>query len=527
MNRQERRRLAKTAPPQGAALMAQGLRARQQGNLAAAVSAYRQVLHHEPGHFDAMRLLGELLLSQGHTRESLALLNQLVALHPRNFLAHQTLGDACRLSGQLETALACYRNTLALRPGFAAAHHGLGLVLRRAEREREAAENFRQALAAEPDWAEAWKDLGLTLAMLGELPEAEAALKRATALRPNFGEAQRHLAAIRRDTATEAESAALLACAADPGQPPAEKVELLFALGRQEDKAGRHAAAFTHFAAANALLRAQQAAAGMGFNRARLSQDIDKLTATFSPAFFATPRAPGSTSEAPVFILGMPRAGSTLFEQIAASHSQVFGAGECFGIGAAAARIGWAPSAAWTPDALRAEAETYLRAQQAKAGAAARIIDKMPDNIFQLGLIAALFPQARVIFCARDPRDTILSCFFQHFSQPLAYDTDLADCAFRLREIARLTRHWQNVLPLRHITLSYEAVLAAPEAESRRLISFLGLDWEPRCLDFHQSTRAVRSASWAQVRQPLYQSSAGRWRHYAAHLQNLVQDLGL
>ncbi|GLR65562.1 hypothetical protein GCM10010909_02400 [Acidocella aquatica] len=521
MNRQERRRLAKTNPSNSAALLAQGVRAHQAGNLAAAETAYREVLHQEPGHFDAMRLLGELILSRGQARDALALLNHLTALHPRNFLAHYTLGNACRLTGQVDTAIACYRNTLALNPGFAAAHHGLGLALRRAEREREAADNFRQALTAEPNWAEAWKDLGLALAMLGELPDAEAALKRATALRPGFGEAQRHLAAIRCDTPTQAETAALLACAADPRLPPDEKLEILFTLGRQEDKAGQYEAAFNHFAAANALLRARQAQAGIGFERARLVQDVDKLASTFSPAFFVAQGGTGSPSEAPVFIVGMPRAGSTLFEQIAASHSQVFGAGECLGIGAAAARIGWAPSPAWTPAALRTEAETYLRTQQSKAGTAARIIDKMPDNIFQLGLISALFPQARIIFCARDPRDTILSCFFQHFAQPLAYDTDLQDCAFRLREVERLTRHWQSVLKLRHMTLSYDALLAAPEAESRRLISFLGLDWEAQCLDFHQSARAVRTASWAQVRQPLYQNASGRWRHYAAQLSGV------
>ena len=521
MNRQERRRLAKTNPPNSAALLAQGVQAHQQGNLAAADAVYQQVLRQEPGHFDATRLRGELLLNRGQIREAVALLNHLTALHPRNFLAHYSLGNALRLAGQVDVAVACYQNTLALNPGFAGAHYGLGLVLRRAEREREAAGNFRQALATEPNWTEAWKDLGLTLAMLGELPEAEAALKRAVALRPGLGEAQRHLAAIRRDNPTEAETAALLACAADTRLPPDDKVDILFTLGRQEDKAGRYDAAFGHFAAANALLRAQQAQAGIVFDRARFSQDVDKLAATFGPAVFAAQGQTGSASEAPVFILGMPRAGSTLFEQIAASHSQVCGAGECFGIGAAAARIGWAPSAAWTPDALRAEAETYLRTQQAKAGGAARIIDKMPDNIFQLGLISALFPQARVIFCARDPRDTILSCFFQHFAQPLAYDTDLQDCAHRLRETERLTRHWQSVLKLRHMTLSYEALLAAPEAESRRLISFLGLEWEPQCLDFHQSARQVRTASWAQVRQPLYQNASGRWRHYAPQLSGL------
>ncbi len=292
------------------------------------------------------------------------------------------------------------------------------------------------------------------------------------------------------------------------------KTDILFALGKLDDKAGRFDAAFRHFGAANALLRSEQSRAGIRFDRAKLTRDVDKIIAAFPRQSFALRTGWGEPSEVPVFIVGMPRAGSTLFEQIAASHSHVFGAGEQEGIGEAAAALGWEPSG-WDTGKIKARAGDYLLKLRGIGGEAARVIDKMPDNIFQLGLIATLFPRARIVFCDRDCRDVALSCYFQRFSQPLGYDTDLEDCVFRIKEIRRLTAHWQEHLPLKKMTLSYETLLQEPETQARRLIEFLGLDWEPDCLNFHQTERVVRTASWAQVRKPFYQSSNGRWQNYA------------
>ena len=154
-----------------------------------------------------------------------------------------------------------------------------------------------------------------------------------------------------------------------------------------------------------------------------------------------------------------------------------------------------------------------------------RIIDKMPDNIFQLGLIAVLFPNARVIFCERDSRDLALSCYFQHFAQPYAFDTDLTDTASRIRALDRLRAQWLQVLPLRCMIFSYERLLKDPEIQARRLIEFLGLNWEQKCLAFHETDRVVRTASWAQVRKPLYQDSVERWKNYESHLQPLFDAL--
>ncbi len=512
MNRQERRRLAKTSPDHGAERVAQGFALYQRGDLVTAERLFREVLREAPAQPDALRLLGEILTDRGAFAESIALLSRLIAAHPTNFAGHYSLANAYRLAGQIEPAIQSYSTALRLNPGFAGAHHGLGLALRRVEREPEALASLQAATRLAPDWAIAWRDAGLALAVLGDIPGAQHALQRAVALSPALGDAQRHLAAIRADTPGPDELSALALLSADARLPMNERIDLLFSQGRLAEKQGAHATAFAHFTEANGLLRAQLHNAGKGFNRARLTQDIDSIIATFTQASF---NDLGDESELPVFMVGMPRAGSSLVEQIAASHSQVFGAGEQSTIGAIAGRIGAKPGPAWTRERLAAEAADYLAGLRAKSGDATRIIDKMPDNIFHLGLIAALFPNARVVFCERDLRDVMISCYFQHFAALHGFDTSLADCAFRAGEVARLSDHWRAVLPLRWMDMSYEALLAEPRAQAQRLVAFLGLEWEERCLNFHETRRTVRTASWSQVRQPLYQHAQGRWRHYA------------
>jgi len=225
--------------------------------------------------------------------------------------------------------------------------------------------------------------------------------------------------------------------------------------------------------------------------------------------------------DSPVFVVGTPRAGSTLFEQIAASHSKVIGSRERQDIGETAKKLGGIPSSAWTTEAISVAAETYLAALSGNATGALRMIDKMPDNIFRLGLIATMFPNARVIFCSRDSRAIALSCFFQYFAQPYGFGTDFPDTAFRIRETDRLRAHWELVQPLRHITISYEELVANPEGKSWRLIEFLGLEWEASCLEFYKTKRPVRTASFTQVRTPLYQDAVDHWRHYERFLLGL------
>ncbi len=526
MNRKERRALGKQAPDRHTEAVQGAYSLYMQGNLAAAETRLRQVLAEAPKQTEAMRLLGEVLADRGQFDASIALLRRLIGMEPRNFQAHYALGNAYRLSLQLELAIAAYRASIALEARFAGPHHGLGAALRSAGQERQALPHYREAVRLQPDWAIGWRDLGLNLALLGDLAGAQEALQRAVKLQPGLGDAQRHLAALRQNPAGAQEIADLTARARDPRLAAAERVEMLFALGRLTEKNRDFDAAFGHVEAANKLLRGQLQNAGRAFDPARLKADIDRIIATFSTDVFKPYTGWGNGSEAPVFIVGMPRAGSTLFEQIAASHSEVFGAGERQEIGGISNRIGWAPSPAWTREAIAASAAEYLAAVPMPPGMA-RSIDKMPDNIFQLGLIAVLFPNARVIFCERDRRDLALSCYFQRFAQPYGFDTDLRDIALRIQALDRLRSHWLQALPLRCMTFSYEGLLKDPATQARRLIEFLSLNWEDKCLAFHETDRVVRTASWAQVRKPLYQDSLDRWKNYRAHLQPLFYALGV
>jgi hypothetical protein len=234
-------------------------------------------------------------------------------------------------------------------------------------------------------------------------------------------------------------------------------------------------------------------------------------------------------SELPVFVVGMPRSGTTLVEQICASHSRVFGAGELGDIIRLDGILN-RPDVACSTEKLHETAQRLAKEHIIKlygqAKGALRVVDKMPDNILLVGLIARLFPRARIIWCSRDNRDIALSCYFQMFApEAQHFSYDLADCGHRARLVGRLARHWMTLLPSRMIEVNYEALVDDLEGQSRRLIEFLGLDWESACMDFHRTERPVVTVSYWQVRQPLYQSSMGRWRNYEKHLGPLFAAL--
>jgi hypothetical protein len=295
------------------------------------------------------------------------------------------------------------------------------------------------------------------------------------------------------------------------------------------DDADRFDEAFARYAQANNLFREWRAQAGERFDHDALRCRIETAVETFTPDFFSRKRGWGNNSELPVFIVGMPRSGTTLVEQICASHPAVFGAGELPDITrlwVALARGGAAPADGWQRHRIAQAADAYLEHLRLLGPSAMRVTDKMPGNVYHLGLIAVLFPRARIILCRRDPRDTCLSCYFQWFpSSRLLYTYNLADCARQYLQTERLVAHWRNVLPLPMLEMQYEELVADQETQSRRLIDFLGLPWDPACLEFHKTRRTVTTASVWQVRQPMYSRSVGRWRNYEKHLRPLLDVL--
>jgi hypothetical protein len=373
-----------------------------------------------------------------------------------------------------------------------------------------------------------WHGLGNTLLARGRLDEAISCFRRAVAIDADLAEAHEALA-FNRQCAGDETLERLAGLAASSERPIWDRIAAGFALGAFLENADRYDDAFPRFVEANARCQQWLADAGERFDPDELGRAVDDVIERCTPELFAAAAEFGNPSELPVFIVGMPRSGTSLVEQIAASHSRVLGAGERKDVGriaeAVLARNRDKPIEEWDMGFARQLSDEFVALLHRLGSGAARVIDKMPDNILHLGIISVLFPTARVIFCRRDARDTSLSCYFQRFGEGNVFSYDLADCVRRCVEIERLADHWRRVLPLPMLTVDYETLIADPESESRRLIEFLGLDWEPACLEFHRTERPVFSAASWQVRRPIYTRSVGRWRCYEKHLGPLFEVL--
>jgi tetratricopeptide (TPR) repeat protein len=499
------------------------------GDVAAGQASAERAIALEPDFVEAHVNRADALSRQRRFEEAQTALRRALDLAPDRAATHSQFGWVLAELGRFDEAIAGHRAAIALQPNDPLLHCALGRTLLRAGDAEAAETSFRCALALDRNVAQAWHWLGNTLLVEGRLEEGLSCHHRAIAIDPGLAEAHEALA-YSGQSAGEAELQQLAALVADGGSPLADRIAAGFARGEFLDRAGRYDEAFGEFVTANRLQRQQLEAAGEGFDADAFGHKVDGLIARCTPALFLAAAEWGSRCELPVFIVGMPRSGTSLVEQIVASHSRVFGGGErkdIFHVGEAVlGRNRDRPLAEWDMDFARQLADRHLANLHRLACRAARVTDKLPDNILHLGIIAVLFPSARIIFCRRDPRDNCLSCFFQRFAEGNAYAYDLADCARRYLQIERLAQHWRQVLPLPMLSVDYEALIGDPEGESRRLIDFLGLDWEPGCLEFHRTSRAVFSASLWQVRQPVFSRSIGRWRHYRDHLQPLFGVLG-
>jgi hypothetical protein len=300
-----------------------------------------------------------------------------------------------------------------------------------------------------------------------------------------------------------------------------DRVKLHGGLGKHYDRQQRYDEAFAHFRSAKAATRKLTGV----FDERAVAGYFDRIIETFPLDFFGRFPAGGSASERLVFIVGMPRSGTTLTEQILASHPAVFGAGELQGIAdvARAIRPDYPQRVPFLSASEIAEfVKGYLATIDARAPPEAiRVTDKLPVNFTHLGLIATLFPHSRVIHCRRDPMDTGLSCFAEQFRLSHDFTTDLESIGRYYLQYERLMAHWRRVLPLPMLEQRYEDLIANPEVGSRALLAHCELPWDEACLNFHAASRQVSTPSRWQVRQPIYATSVGRWRHYERHLEPL------
>jgi tetratricopeptide (TPR) repeat protein len=503
---------------------------RKLGRLAEARAAYAEASRLNPDLAMAHNNMGQLLQQEGRLDEAFLCYQQSLALDPESARAHANLGSLLYEQDRTDLARSHYEAALRSDPNHAEAHGGLGL-LRAEEGSAEAAiACYRTALCCAPDLAAAHTGLGSVLEEQGDLAGALAAYRQALAHQPDHAGAYALLATALRGRLPGEEYRAARALLAQPGLSDSDRFNLHYGLALVLDARGEYTEAAAHVERAAALRKADQERRRRGYDRDLHARFVDDLLATFTPEWFDRARSLGSDSQRPVFVFGLPRSGTTLVEQVLASHPQVFGAGELpWGRDAFDRLAGpesGTPRALAQLDSSRAsqEATRYLRQLSAVDSRATHVVDKMPDNYLYLGLLAVLFPRAHFIHCRRDLRDLAVSCWMTNFRH-IRWACDPDDLAARFRDYLRLAEHWQKVLPVSVLEVRYEDMVANLEGTARRLLEWCGLPWEPACLAFHSTRRLVRTASVTQVRQPLYRHAVGRWRNYAGPLGALFAQL--
>jgi cytochrome c-type biogenesis protein CcmH/NrfG len=460
------------------------------------------------------------LQREGRVIEAIEAYEGLLALRPELPESWYNLGYLQRWAGRFEESLASYQQALdrgVRQPEEV--HLNRGVIFADHLARSEAAESeLKAALALNPGYVPAWLNLGNLHEDRGRREEAKEAYERVLALEPENPLALTRLAGLSRIAATDDPMIERLRRAiAQPGATAADQADLGFALGQALDSAGAYEEAFAAYGAANAASRAS-VSPPVRYDRAAVETLVDRLIQAFpAPA----PVQAGPTG-APIFICGLFRSGSTLTEQILASHGHVTAGGELNLLpGLIQSELQPYPEAAATadPEKLASLRAGYLERLRTLHPGEGLVTDKRPDNFLHIGLIKALFPDARIIHTRREPLDNILSIYFLHLDHSMPYALDLMDTAHWHGQYRRLMAHWKTLYPDDIYDLDYEALVAEPRATIEGLLAFCGLDWEDSCLSFHDTDTAVRTASVWQVRQPIYRRSAGRWRNYEAQLE--------
>ena len=505
-------------------------RHRRGGRFAEAREICRRVLRAQPESHEAWHLLGVIAQEGGNMGEAVTCFERVVTLSPEVAVHHANLSEIYRVVGRTEEAVAEAERALVLDPRLAEPLNNLGRIALVSGHSQKALDYCRRAVALKSDFADAYNNLGSALKDLGCLDEARRAYLRAIELDPDVAAAYLNFADLHQFTRGDPNLNAMEALAAQgDGLSALDRCQLDFALGKAYDDIGDHHRSFQRLLAGNAAKRAH-----IAYDETSALGLFDAIERAFTDELIATKSGRGEPSPLPIFVLGMPRSGTTLVEQILASHPQVFGGGELNTfyetlqtVRGADGRpmVGPRMAAALDGATLCTIGARYVAGIRQLAPQATRITDKMPYNFHFIGLIHLALPDAKIVHVVRDSVDTCVSCFSKLME--LDYSHDLAEIGRYYKRYERLMTHWRRVLPKgRILDIHYENIVADLERETRRLLDHCGLPFDDRCIAFHQTQRPVRTASATQVRQPIYKNSVGRWRRYEEFLGPLLTELG-
>ncbi len=549
-----------SANPNQAMLAAGRLQA--QGRSADAERVYRQVIENHPDHHPAYHALGLLAFNVGKLEVAVELIGSAITLAEDNATYHRDRGEICRQVGQIEqaishasrtvalaprdesghynlglaladnenpeAALASYREAVRLKPTHGLALNNMGSVLEELDQPQAAERAYRDAIAINPRHAEALGNLGALLSKLGAIHEAKTLLESALSVDPNLISTHFTLSTLKHYRADDPDLVTLEALMdqVDSVEMP-QKAQLCFTVGKARDNIGDHAGAFAAYAQGNRLKQAT-----LPSPPARGDRLLKSIRERFTRSAVAAHSGSAITDPAPVFIVGMPRSGTSLIEQILASHPSVHGAGELRDLHQiAGAVLGESDQTPFpiAPDDLTTQrlttiANRYLESLHAHAPEALRITDKMPANFHYLGLIKLALPGAKIIHSMRDPMDSCLSCYTRLFNDTMEFAYDLTTLGRYYVRYAQMMAHWHDVMPEGFIlNLRYEDLVADMPGQTRRMLDHVGLPWDDNCLEFYNTERPVRTASLAQVRQPIYKTSVGSWRRFERQLAPLLE----
>ena len=483
-------------------------------------------------HFGAWLNYGVFLKEINELKNAVKAFKNAVMIDEKSSLARYNLARTLMIDQQFQEASEQFSVFVKMEPGFPDGFFSLGVTQELAGDHEKALQSHQTALRLDPDLARAHFGIGIVHQTLGKFEEAEPYFRKAIELEPAFGKAYAALTLTQKIDGEDADEilATLKTELAGAELPPSVRISFMSAAFRILDRKGEYGEASEYLINFNEMRDA-----ALTDQQEQQTEILKRLKSIFTKEFFEQRTVFGNATEQPIFIVGMPRSGTTLTEQIIASHPQAFGAGELSAIariltGAREKSSSSLPFPNFIPElpetALRDMAGEYLAEYPVGASEHERVTDKMPDNWVSLGQISLMFPNARFIWCRRHPIDTCASCYMQNFAGPLWYSFNQTKLAQRYRDHVEMNEYWKSVLPNRFHEVRYEDLTLNSEPTIRKLIEFCGLEWDDACLNFHETERVVRTASLWQVRQPMYTSSVGKWKNYEKYLGPMIEGLG-
>jgi tetratricopeptide (TPR) repeat protein len=493
----------------------------------AALPWFNRAISQDAGYAGAHANSGDALWGMGRTVEAVAAYKRALQLNPELADTHYNLGGLLTELGQLDDAVKCFNEALKINPADKNAYQGLGRVKNEQGNLDEAVSAYRKAIAIDPDNEEFFEELGKTFSEHAEIEKAVSAYRRAIEINPRNAVAYRAMAKHKKFTDYDDDMKAMESLYSQKGLPRESSIELAFALGKAYEDLGNYDKSMEYVIKAASLKRSS-----FDYSVSESKEQFDKIRTIFSRDFFSRHTGTGSPEQTPIFILGMPRSGTSLVEQILASHADVFGAGEINDLRMVFESITGPDDKEPLrkfPDVLTGlddQAFTnlgnqYLARIRKYSSDAKFITNKMPHNFLHIGFIRLILPNARIIHCTRDPMDSCLSIYKTHLVKGHRYSYDLSELGQYYRMYLELMDYWQDTLPGFIYDQNYEELVKSPKEQVQNLLRHCALPWDDDCLNFHQTRRRIGTASSAQVNRPIYHSSVNLWERYEKHLQPL------